>query len=151
MIPSYGVALLALLACQAAAAGTLYKWVDASGRVTYSSSPPPAGAAAEKLPPVLAPTEAEVRDAEERLRQMAERADELENARLEQEMREASETLLREAQEPQPPIVIEKRVYVPQPLYYPRVIRPPHRRDGGTPPWRPPLHPLPLPRPQRRG
>jgi glutaredoxin len=40
-----GIALIALLAAATAQAQSLYRWVDKDGKVTYSQSPPPSGAA----------------------------------------------------------------------------------------------------------
>lgn len=128
--------LLAGLAWQPAYAAPLYKWVDSRGHVTYSSFPPPSGAKAEnvKVPPQ--PTAEEILQAKERVKRMEEQASELEDTRRKQE---AEEARLREAQQPQPPVVIEKPVYVREPVYY---YPPPHR-----PRPHPPVKPPPKPRP----
>jgi hypothetical protein len=43
--------LLAIAATAGPAAATLYKWVDANGRVVYSDQPPPASVKPEIVPP----------------------------------------------------------------------------------------------------
>ena len=112
--------LLAGLATQAACAAPLYKWVDTAGHVTYSSLPPPAGARARTIEIPPQPSPEETRQAEARAKRMLEQASELEARRREQEAREAEDARLR-AMQPPPPVVIEKPVYVPQPIYYPPV------------------------------
>ena len=139
--------LLAVLVSQPASADTIYKWVDSEGQVTYSSIPPPGRIKAEivALPPP--PSEEEIKQAQDRVKRTEEQARELENQRLEQEAREAEEARLRKAQQPQPPIVIERPVYVPQPIYYP-----PAHRPGPRPPHEPrpptPVEPRPSPLPR---
>ena len=113
--------LLAGLAAQAACAAPLYKWVDTAGHVTYSSLPPPAGARARTVDIPPQPSAEETRQAAVRAKRMQEQASELEARRREQEAREAEEARLRAMQSPPAPIVIEKPVYVPQPIYYPPV------------------------------
>jgi len=105
-------------------AAPLYKWADRSGRVTYSSLPPPAGIQAEtvRIPPP--PSADETRQAEARARKAAELASEIETQRRKQE---AEEARLRAMQPPPVPVVIEKPVYVPQPIYYPPVRMSPRR------------------------
>jgi hypothetical protein len=139
--------LFAVLVWQPVQADPIYKWVDSAGQVTYSSTPPPAGAQAEKMEVAPPPTGEEIRQARERAKRVEAQGRELENKRLEQEAaREAEETRLRELQATQPPvviekpIVIEKPVYIPQPAYYPPV----NERPPGSPPPRP--RPVPLPR-----
>ena len=127
--------LLAGLAAQAACAAPLYKWVDTAGHVTYSSLPPPAGARARTIDIPPQPSAEETQQAEARAKRMQEQASELEARRREQEAREAEEARLRAMQSPPPPVVIEKPVYVPQPIYYPPVRVPPRRH-----PDRPPRH-----------
>ena len=121
--------LLAALAWQPVHADPLYKWTDRSGRVTYSSLPPPAGIQAEKvrLPPQ--PAAEDIRQAEARVKKAAELAGEMEARRRKQE---AEEARLRAMQLPPAPVVIEKPVYVPQPIYYPPVRSP--RRHPHKPP-----------------
>ena len=123
--------LLAALAWQPVHADPLYKWTDRSGRVTYSSLPPPAGIQAEKvrLPPQ--PAAEDIRQAEARVKKAAELAGEMESRRRKQE---AEEARLRAMQLPPAPVVIEKPVYVPQPIYYPPVRMSPRRRHPHKPP-----------------
>ena len=128
--------LLAVLAWQTAQATPIYKWVDSAGHVTYSSTPPPAGAKAQKLQVPPQPTAEEIRDAEARAKRMQEQASELEARRREQEAREAEEARLRAMQSPPAPVVIEKPVYVPQPVYYPPVRVPLRRRHPDDDPRR---------------
>lgn len=138
--------LLAAIACHAAHADQLYKWVDSEGRVTYSSSPPPAGARAQPVAEPPKPSREEVEQTEARLKREREAARELEQQRLEQEAaqreREAEEAR-RRAQETPPTVVIEKPVYVPQPMPYPPVMAPPPRP---APPPQPIPIPIPVPR-----
>ena len=49
MLSSAGLAVAIALAFPAAVAGTLYRWVDENGNVTYQDSPPPDGAATEQV------------------------------------------------------------------------------------------------------
>jgi hypothetical protein len=123
--------LLASLAWQTALADQVYKSVDSAGRVTYSSTPP-AGTKSEKveLPPT--PSEADTQQAAEQVKKAEARASELEAQRLEREAaekaKEEEEARLREAEKPVTPVVIEKPVYVPTPIYGgpypPKVPRP---------------------------
>jgi len=138
MISPYAVPLLlAGLAWPSAYAAPLYKWADSAGHVTYSSFPPPAGAKALKVEVPPQPTAEEIRQAEERVKRTQEQAREMEDRRRKQEAREAEEARLRAMQPPPAPVVIEKPVYVPQPIYYPPVRVPPRRRH---PDDRPPRH-----------
>ena len=148
MIPACAFSLLlAGLALHPAHADTIYKWVDRTGQVTYSSTPPPAGAKAEKLDAAPQPSEEDIRQAEERLKRAQEHASDMENKRLEQEAREAESARLRESQKPQPVIVIEQPPNVPLPYYYPypHAIRPPHPRPPVKPHPQPPVKPHPRP------
>ena len=139
--------LLAGLAWQAAHADPLYKWVDSTGQVTYSSTPPPGGIKAEKVKVPPPPSDEDIKQAEERVKKIEEQASELENRRLDQEAKEAEEARLRAAQQPQPPIVIERPVYVPQPIYYPPAHRPrPRPPVEPRPPTPVEPRPGPLPR-----
>lgn len=145
--------LLAVLVCQPAGADSLYKWVDSTGQVTYSSTPPPAGVKAEKVKVLQPPSDEDIKQAEERVKRTKEQASELENKRLDQEAKEAEEARLREAQQPEPPIVIEKPVYVPQPIYYPPAHRPrppvgPRPHPPASPRPHPPDEPAPSPLPR---
>lgn len=137
--------LLAVLVCQPAAADPLYKWVDSTGQVTYSSARPPAGVKAEVMKVLQPPSDEDIKQAEERVKRTQEQASELENKRLDQEAKEAEEARLRESQQPEPPIVIERPVYVPQPVYYPPAHRP---RPPVRPRPHPPVEPAPSPLPR---
>jgi Domain of unknown function (DUF4124) len=119
--------LLAGFAWHAAHAATLYKWRDTAGHVTYSSRPPPAGIRAERMTGAPPPDAEALRQAEARAKKAQALATEMEAARRQQEAEDAR----RRAMLPPPaPLVIEKPVYVPQPVYYPPVRRPPrHHRD----------------------
>ncbi len=125
--------LLAGLAWQPADASPLYKWVDRTGQVTYSSRPPPAGIQAEKVQAPPQPTAEEVRQTEERAKKIEEKANELEAQRRQQEAQAAEEARLRAIESPPAPVVIEKPVYVPQPTYYPPPMKPPRRHHENTP------------------
>lgn len=142
--PHVFLVLLAGLAWQPVHAEPLYKWTDSAGHVNYSSSPPPAGVEAERVQPVPQPSAEEIRQAEESVERAQALARELEDERLRQEAEAAEEARLRALESPPPPIVIETPVYVPQPVYYPPVMKPPRKRP--PPEDRPPrLRPLPAP------
>ena len=68
-----GLALALVLAAGAAGAATMYKWVDANGRVIYSDQPPPGNVKSEIVkppPPPVNPTAAqEFADKEQELKQ----------------------------------------------------------------------------------
>jgi hypothetical protein len=143
MISTYVYSLLlAVLVCQPASADPIYKWVDSKGQVTYSSTPPPGRIKAEKMAVQPPPSEEDIKQARDQVKRAEEQAREMESQRIEQEAREAEEARLRKAQQPQPTVVIEKPVYVPQPIYYPPAIRPK--------PIRPPHKPEPRPLPNSR-
>lgn len=125
--PHAAFLLCAALAWHPASAD-LYKWVDNTGDVTYSSRPPPAGVDAERLQPVPQPSAEEIRQAEESVEKAQALARELEDERLRQEAAAAEEARLRAMASSPPPIVIEKPVYVPQPVYYLPVGKPPPKR-----------------------
>ncbi|MHB1075345.1 DUF4124 domain-containing protein [Thiobacillus sp.] len=122
--------LLAGLAWQAAQAAPLYKWRDSAGRVTYSSLPPPSGFKAEQLKDASQPDAEAIHQAEARAKKAQELAREMEATRRAQEADDAR----RRALQPPAPIVIEKPVYVPQPIYYPPVRHPPDRPPRDRPP-----------------
>ena len=126
--------LLAGFAWQAAHAAPLYKWRDSAGRVTYSSLPPPAGFKAEQLKDASRPDAEALQQAEARAKKAQELAREMEAARRAQEAEDAR----RRALQPPAPIVIEKPVYVPQPIYYPPVRKPRRERHHDKPPRRQP-------------
>lgn len=122
--PNAFLLLLAGLAWLPAHATPLYKWADRSGRVTYSSLPPPAGIQAEKVRVPPQPSAEDIRQAELRVKKAAELASEMEARRRKQA---AEDARLRAMQPPPAPVVIEKPVYVPQPIYYPPVRVSPRR------------------------
>ena len=136
MISPYVIPLLlAGFAWQPAYATQIYKWVDRAGHVTYSSTPPPAGAKPQKVLAPPQPTAEEIRQAEERAKRTQEQASEMEGRRRKQEEKEAEEARLRAMQTPPAPVVIEKPIYVPQPIYYPPVRarpRPHHDKHPRT-------------------
>jgi hypothetical protein len=125
--------LFATLASVPAAAGPLYKWTDSAGRVTYASSPP-AGVSAVLLAVPPPPSEDEVREAKARLERVRAQLARLEDARR---AREEEEARLRALQQPAPPIIVERPVYVPQPAIYIPVLAPAVHRDHEPRPRRP--------------
>lgn len=154
MTSPYALALLlALLVGQPVSADPLYKWVDSAGRVTYSSTPPPAGTKAEEVEAPPRPSEEEVRQAGERVNRTRARVRELEDERLEQEAaeraREEEEARRREEEHAREPVVIEKPVYVPQPIYYPPAGKRPPPPPIRPPLPQPPVKPIPSPLPTR--
>jgi sRNA-binding protein len=135
--PKFLCLLLAGFAWQAAQAAPLYKWRDSAGRITYSSLPPPPGLKAEQLKDASQPDAEAIRQAEVRAKKAQELAREMEAARRAEEAEDAR----RRALQPPAPIVIEKPVYVPQPIYYPPVRhRPPRRHPPDRPPGDRPPH-----------
>jgi len=134
--PKFLCLLLAGFAWQAAQAAPLYKWRDSAGRITYSSLPPP-GLKAEQLQGASPPDAEAIRQAEVRAKKAQELAREMEAARRAEEAEDAR----RRALQPPAPIVIEKPVYVPQPIYYPPIRhRPPRRHPPDWPPGDRPPH-----------
>jgi hypothetical protein len=79
-----------LVASPLAAAEQIYKWVDASGNVTYSSTPPP-GAAAQTVDLPPAPPPAEIEAARERERSLQELGDQMSQQRQDREAQAAQE------------------------------------------------------------
>jgi hypothetical protein len=78
--------LLALLVPLAAAApaGTVYKWIEPDGSITFSSTPPPEGEAVEEveeLPVAQPPSDADRQEADRRVKAMRELAAEMERDR----------------------------------------------------------------------
>ena len=75
----------ALLAAVSVGADQIYRWVDASGKVTFSSTPPPEGkqASVVDLPPPPSPESVEAQ--RERERAIAELGGQLQQRRLERE------------------------------------------------------------------
>ncbi len=137
MVSAYAFPLLLVgLAWQTGYAAPLYKWVDSAGQVTYSSVPPPPGTPAEKVQLPPRPTAEEILQAEERAKKIEEQASELEAQRLKQEAQEAEQARLR-AMRPPAPVVIEKPVYLPQPIYYPPVMKPSRRHHDKPPSLKP--------------
>lgn len=135
--PKFLCLLLAGFAWQAAQAAPLYKWRDSAGRITYSSLPPPPGLKAEQLQGASPPDAEAIRQAEVRAKKAQELAREMEAARRAEEAEDAR----RRALQPPAPIVIEKPVYVPQPIYYPPIRhRPPRRHPPDWPPGDRPPH-----------
>jgi len=77
------LALLVLLAT-AAPAGTVYKWIEPDGSITFSSTPPPEGEAVEELealPVAPPPSEVDRQEADRRVKAMRELAAEMERDR----------------------------------------------------------------------
>ena len=96
--------VLVLVALPVAAQQQVYRWVDADGKVTFSSTPPPAGKTAEavELPPT--PSAEAVEAARQREQALQQLGDRLSQERREREARrtEAQRTTREEAVEPQP-------------------------------------------------
>ena len=80
------VVLLALLLplATAAPAGTVYKWIEPDGSITFSSTPPPDGEEVEEVeevPVARPPSEADRQHADRRLRAMQDLAAQMERER----------------------------------------------------------------------
>lgn len=142
------------------AADPIYRWVDANGNVSFSSTPPP-GAAAQpvELPP--SPTPAQVEAARERERSIQELGDQLSQERASRETQEAEARRAARAdaaaQAPIPPleesgIATRSGWWIPAfpPVHRPIHPRPPPGRPVPPPPGRdptaPPDHPAFWPR-----
>lgn len=128
--------LLAVSGWHGATAGSIFKWVDETGQVIYSSTPPPRGVQAEHVEPPPQPTDEDVRDARARTERAQTLARELETERLVKEAEAAEAARRRALEAPPPPVVVESPVYVPQPVYYPPVSAPPPRRPRHGKPGR---------------
>jgi Domain of unknown function (DUF4124) len=143
-------ALVPLCLAGATEAGAMiYKWTDETGRVNYSSEPPPPGAAkAQTLTLHPSPAREEVEAARERQKAVLDYAALLERERKEREA-EAEARAAEEARQQETPtrvIVIERRV--PSDFFFGRPVRPRPPMQGFKPPRfppdaRPPIHPKP--------
>jgi hypothetical protein len=138
----------ALLAAGSVGADQIYRWVDASGKVTFYSTPPPEGkqASVVDLPPPPSPESIEAQ--RERERAIADLGSELQQRRLDREAQQAEELRAareRAATQPPPPAAFQE----PPDYFYgsgwnggwirPRPPRPP----------RPPWHERPVPPPDQ--
>lgn len=160
-----------LLAAGTAAADTIYRWVDANGKVTFSSTPPPEGKQAEvvDLPPPPSPESVEAQ--RERERAIAELGGQLQQRRLDREAQQVEEQRAareRAATEPPLPSAFEEppdyfygsgwnggwippRPRPPRPPWPERPVPPPnqdHRNPDHPAFW--PREPLPVPQPRGR-
>jgi len=161
--------LTLVLATETGGAEQIYRWVDANGKVTFSSTPPPEGKQAEviDLPPPPSPESVEAQ--RERERAIADLGGELQQRRLDREAQQAEELRAareRRAAEPPPPSSFDEppdtfygsgwgggwlppRPRPPRPPWPERPVPPPdmdHRNPDHPAFWaREPL-PLPLPR-----
>ena len=163
--------LPALLAAGSSGADQIYRWVDANGKVTFSSTPPPEGKQGEvvSLPPPPSPESVEAQ--RERERAIAELGGQLEQRRLEREALQAEEQRAardREPTEPPPPSAVDEppdyfygnrwnggwippRPRPPRPPWPERPVPPPnvdHRNPDHPAFW--PREPLPVPLPRAR-
>ena len=133
-------------------ATTVYKSVDAEGRITFSDQPPPA----EELVAVLDYQVPEVRRSDVdtmRLEQMRETTDRMAADRREREAARArartQAASARTAAEYSPAYYQDRYFYTGYPLIRRPVVRPPHRPPHGRPPHgkppslRPPARPEP--------
>lgn len=134
----------------AAMATTVYKSVDAEGRITFSDQPPPAEQLVEILDYDVPQARRSAEDTE-RLEQMRETTDRMAADRREREAARAkarSEAAAARAA-PYPEYVAERYYYPGYPLLRRPVVRPPHRPPHGRPPHgkppslRPPVRPQP--------
>jgi hypothetical protein len=78
------LAVMVLIAAPAVAQG-IYKWVDERGRVTYSSTPPPAGRDAKELQVQPGPSEQEVAAARKRTESVNQLSDQFAEERRKRE------------------------------------------------------------------
>jgi len=137
-LPSFrvlGALLMISVVSGTTVAEKIYKSIDKEGNVTYSTTPPPDAVGSEEIARPVAPTEEQVREAEERSRQTYELAGELERDRVQREKEQAQ----READERARNAVPAAPVYVPVPVPYPYYEHPlvqypparPARPSGG--------------------
>jgi hypothetical protein len=165
--------LPALLAAGSGGGDQIYRWVDANGKVTFSSTPPPEGKQAEvvDLPPPPSPEGVEAQ--RERERAIAELGGQLQQRRLDREAQQAEEQRAareRAAPEPPPPSTLDEppgftygsgwnggwiptppRPRPPRPPWPERPVPPPnmdHRNPDHPAFW--PREPLPVPLPRGR-
>ncbi len=164
--------LPALLAAGSSGAEQIYRWVDANGKVTFSSTPPPEGKRAEvvDLPPPPSPESVEAQ--RERERAIAELGGQLQQQRLEREALQAEEQRVARDRAPadqspaaspidEPPDYfygngwnggwIPPRPRPPRPPWPERPVPPPnmdHRNPDHPAFW--PREPLPVPLPRAR-
>jgi hypothetical protein len=153
------VAAVILATPAVVAADPIYRWVDANGNVSFSSTPPP-GAAAQpvELPP--SPTPAQVEAARERERSIQELGTQLSQQRADREAQLAEERQAARAEAAQAPVQpIQDSSITPDdgwwipaypPVHRPIRPRPPPGRPVPPPPGRdptaPPDHPAFWPR-----
>lgn len=162
-LPSLALAML-MAASPFAVGEQIYKWVDAKGNVTYSSTPPP-GTAAQTVELPAAPPPGEAEAARDRERALQELGDQLSQERRDREaqLTEEREAARAEAAlEPPPQPLQETGVdtssgwWIPafpgigpgvrpplnRPIFPGRPVQPPPGRD----PTQPPDHPIYWPR-----
>lgn len=157
------VAATLLATAPVAAGDPIFKWVDASGNVTYSSTPPP-GAAAQPVDIPPAPPPAEMEAAKERERSLQELGDQLYQERADREAELAAERRAAREETAPPPTPRDEESgttadggwWIPafpglrprphphgyRPVVPSRPVQPPARRD----PTQPPDHPAFWPR-----
>ena len=108
------LALLMLCGPLLAAAGTVYKSVDADGRVSYSDIKPTAPELEVKEIVLSDKPKVDMEAEEARLARISETADRLRQARLEQKELDIREQEAQQSAAPPPPVIVEeKRVYYP--------------------------------------
>jgi hypothetical protein len=146
------LAVLPLL-LSAAEADTVYRWVDAEGRVSYSSTPPSAAADVRQVDLPPPPSAAEIDAAKEREKTLGQLADQLEQSRR---ARDAAANSARQAdagdggpmQAVAPPPATDEYWGWPAARPWPR---PPHWRPHPPDDWPPGSYPgyrpAPVPRP----
>jgi hypothetical protein len=136
------LAVLPLLLA-AAEADTIYRWVDAEGRVSYSSTPPPAATDVRQVDLPPPPSAAEVDAAKDREKALGELANQLEQSRREREATAAAarqtdtgDSVPMQPVAPPPP----PDEYWGWPAVRP-FPRPPHWRPGPPDDWPPGSYP----------
>lgn len=131
-----------MIASPLATGQQIYKWVDASGNVTYSSTPPP-GAAAQPVDLPPAPPPAEIEAARQREQSLQEVGNQMSQDRQQREAQFAQEQAASGAAV-QPPAQPSQDSDVTGDTGWWIPAYPPYRRDIRPPyPPRPPLKPLP--------
>jgi hypothetical protein len=134
------VAAMLLAATPVAVGEQIYKWIDASGNVTYSSTPPPDAAAQADDQPA-SPPPGEIEAARDRERSLQELGDQLSQERQDREAQLAEERKAARAEAAlQPPVqpLQESGVGTDDGWWVPAY-------PGYGPGVRPPLHPPVLP------
>jgi len=135
------LSVLVLIPFAGVVAADVYKSVDAQGEVTYSDTPPPRDGKSEEVKLGPEPTAAQIREAEERQRAMAQSAEELEQARKQYEDASQSQQTQQPVVAPTVEVSPQNGTILPRPDYPGYPVRPGYGRP--LPEQRPVERPVP--------